>query len=91
MAKIDRHPSAVTSSPPITGPAMPASPTTLMLKPMILPRSLGGKADSDMAIEFDWIIAPPAPCTTRDRTNIARLMEVPARTAPRVKMVTPIM
>ena len=59
--KTERHPSALTSTPPSAEPAITPLPTTLMFSPRALPRSLPGNTERTMAIPLPWTIAEPAP------------------------------
>ena len=57
----ERHPKASTKKPPNAGPATAPVPTIVMIKPMALPRSLGGNAPIMIAMPVPWVMAAPVP------------------------------
>ena len=80
MRNTHLHPSTLTSSPPITGPAMPPAPMTLMCVPSPLPRSSSGKMDVTIAMPTPCVIAAPVPWITREATSIRTLVDDAANT-----------
>ena len=87
----ERHPKASTRNPPIAGPATAPVPTMVMIRPMALPRSLGGNAPIMMAMPVPWVMAAPLPCTMRDTMSTPRSVEVPAAMQPAMVTTEPMM
>ena len=73
---------ASTSKPPMAGPTTNPAPTTVMIRPIALPLSLGGKTDMTMAMPMPWVMAAPTPWRSRERISIIRVEEDPASPAP---------
>ena len=89
--KTERHPKASTRKPPIAGPATAPVPTMVMMRPMALPRSLGGKAPIMMAMPVPWVMAAPVPMTMRAVINTPRSTDVPAMIEPTITTTDPMM
>ena len=65
IRKKERQPMASTTTPPMIGPAIPASPTVDVYAPMPLPRWFAGKTVAMMAYELVWMMPMPADWTIR--------------------------
>ena len=89
MKKMKRQPKIPTTAPPITGPLIAPSPTTVKNSPITLPLSLAGNEEVTMAIPLAWIMAEPAPWSTLNRMTLLRDTDSPVSTAPRMKMANP--
>ena len=85
-----RQPNASTSKPPNAGPATAPVPTMVMIRPIALPRSLGGNAPMTIAIPVPWVMAAPVPCSRRATISTARSVEVPAAIDPPMITSDPI-
>ena len=59
--KTERHPSSLTSTPPIIGPVIEPVPMIAVYIPTALPRSRAGNASRIMAMPLAWIPAAPTP------------------------------
>ena len=88
----ERHPNALTRNPPMTGPAIPPAPMTLMCVPMPLPRSSSGKTDVIIAMEpVPWVIAAPVPWTMREATSMSIEDDEAANTDAPIRSKSPAM
>ena len=87
----ERQPKASTKKPPMAGPATAPVPTIVMIRPIALPRSFGGKAPIMMAMPVPWVMAAPVPWTIREMISIPRSVEVPAATEPAIVTAEPMM
>ena len=89
--KTERHSNALTSSPPMAGPAIAPAPTTLRWVPRALPRSVPGNDSITMAMPALWTMAEPTPWNILAAINEPRLGDTPASAAAMTKMTIPPM
>ena len=88
--KTDRQSKMLMSSPPMTGPPMAPTPTTLRWVPRALPRSDPGKAEITIAMPALCTMAEPTPWKTLEAINDPRLGDAPASPAATTKMIIPL-
>ena len=88
--KTARQPKASTRKPPVAGPATAPAPTIVIIMPMALPRSVGGKAAMTMAMPVPCVMAAPAPCTMRARMSRPRSAARPAHREPMISVSDPM-
>ena len=86
----DRQPNKSTRKPPKAGPTMAPVPTTDMVRPMALPRSLAGKAAAIIAMPVPWVMAAPAPCKIREPISHPKWLDKPAPMANKAKTREPM-
>ncbi len=77
-------------TPPSTGPSAVATPATAPQMPKAEPRSLPWNVPASSAREVANRIAPPIPCTARDRISISWSCATPHSSDPAVKTASPM-
>lgn len=88
--KIQRQLSPSVSAPPTIGPIDTAAPVTAPQTPNATPRSRPRYALPSNASEAANIIAPPIPCTPRERLSISGDCATPHRSEAAEKITRPI-
>ncbi len=87
--KIQRHPMALVMAPPTSGPTATAPPVTAPKIPKAVPRSFPWKAWAIRASEVANMMAPPTPCTARDRFSMSESVERPQVSEARENTASP--